>query len=75
MMSLGSLSKHVASFALAAGLLLAAASAHAGRPRVEAPVASPPPQAGGPVTPEPAAGLAFAIGLGVVVWAVRRNRK
>jgi len=60
---------------LAAGVLATSGTAEAGRRRA---VDTPPPTPGsasGPATPEPTAGLAFALGLGAVVWAVRRQRK
>jgi hypothetical protein len=51
--------------------LLLAGDAVAGRAR---PVATT--EGGGlPATPEPGAALAFAVGVGVIAWAVRRNRK
>lgn len=69
----GSLLECVRSFALGAALLVSAVAAHAGAPRL----VTPPPEVvneqPGPVTPEPVAGLAFGLGLGVVVWAVRRR--
>jgi len=51
--------------------LSAAGSASAGRQRVLAPT-----ETGGglPATPEPGAAIAFAVGIGVVAWVVRRNR-
>lgn len=56
--------------ALAAfALLTSAGLAHAGRER--APLLS---TEGVPPTPEPGAALAFAVGVGVIAWAVRRHR-
>jgi hypothetical protein len=52
--------------------LTSAGSAMAGRTR---PALTTTPDAGGlPATPEPGAAIAFAVGIGVVAWAVRRNR-
>jgi hypothetical protein len=51
--------------------LTAAGTATAGRQRTPVPT-----EGGGlPATPEPGAALAFAVGVGVIAWAVRRNRK
>ena len=58
-------------------LLLVSSSADAGRARVELPIdpnARTIP-ANVPVTPEPGAALAFALGIGVVAWAARRTRR
>lgn len=52
--------------------LLLAGDALAGRER---PIPTTGSGGGLPATPEPGAALAFAVGVGVIVWAVRRNRK
>lgn len=52
--------------------LLLAGDALAGRER---PLATTGSGGGLPATPEPGAALAFAVGVGVIVWAVRHNRK
>jgi hypothetical protein len=53
-------------------LVALAGSASAGRARPTPPVTD---GGGLPATPEPGAALAFALGVGVIAWAVRRSRK
>jgi hypothetical protein len=58
----------------ALSLALGAASAEAGR-RTAQPPADGTSSSVGPVTPEPAAGLAFAIGVGIVARSLRRPNR
>jgi hypothetical protein len=58
--------------ACALSLALGAATAEAGRRTAQPPVET---SSVGPVTPEPAAGLAFAVGVGIVARSLRRQTR
>lgn len=55
--------------------LMSAGVADAGRLRPLPPTAQDVPTNRTPTTPEPSAAIAFALGIGLVGWATRRNRR